>query len=77
MGSISRNTRFMLLGVLVFLLFAVLIGSHISRRISNSLAVLCEEVDKVSRLELDSSQVVESRILEVVRIDEAVLSQTH
>jgi adenylate cyclase len=77
MGSISRNTRLMLLGVLGFLLIAVLIGSHISRRISSSLAELCEEVDKVSRLELDSSRVVESRILEVVRIDEAVRNMKH
>ncbi len=62
----------MLLGVLLFLLFAVLIGFRLARRISSSLAVLCEEVDKVSRLELDSSGVVESRILEVARIAESV-----
>lgn len=72
LGSISRNTRVMLLGVLLFLLFAVLVGFRIARGIASSLAVLCEEVDKVSRLELDSSAVVESRILEVARIDESV-----
>jgi len=72
LGSIRSNTQFMLLGVLLFLLFAVLIGFRLARSISSSLAILCEEVDKVSRLELDSSRVVESRILEVVRIDESV-----
>lgn len=72
MGSISRNTRLMLVGVLLFLLFAILIGFRIAQNISSSLAVLCAEVDKVSRLELDSTRVVESRILEVARIDEAV-----
>ncbi len=72
MGSISRNTGYMLLGVLLFLLFAVLVGFRVANSISSSLAVLCEEVDKVSRLELDSSTVVDSRILEVARIDESV-----
>lgn len=72
MGSIARNTRLMLLGVLLFLLFAVLVGFRVARGISSSLAILCDEVDKVSRLELDSNSIVESRILEVSRIDEAV-----
>lgn len=72
MGNISRNTRFMILGVLMFLSFALLLGSRLSQRISESIAVLCEEVDKVGRLDLDSSVVVESRILEVFRIAESV-----
>ncbi len=72
MGDISRNTRLMLLAVLLFLLVAVLVGFRIAKRISRSLAILCDEVDKVSRLELGSDTVVESRIQEVVRIGESV-----
>lgn len=72
MGPIGRNTAYMLLAVLLFLLFAVFIGFRVARRISSSLADLAEEVDKVGRLELDSSQTVESHILEVARIDDAV-----
>jgi len=77
MGDISRNTRYMFLGVLLFLIFAVLIVFRISQRISGSLAVLCEEVDKASKLQLDSNVVVDTNILEVSRIDEAVTNMKH
>lgn len=72
MGDIGRNTRFMLFGVLLFLVFAVWIVFRIAQRISGSLAVLSEEVDKVSKLQLDSTVVVDTSILEVARIDAAV-----
>lgn len=73
LGDISRNTRLMLLGVLLFLMVAVLIVWRMSQRISGSLALLSEEVDKVSRLELDSNVVIDTKILEVARIDAAVM----
>jgi adenylate cyclase len=73
LGDISRNTRLMLLGVMLFLVFAVLIVFRMSKRISGSLAILSDEVDKVSRLELESDVVVDTKILEVARIDEAVM----
>jgi adenylate cyclase len=73
LGDISRDTRLMLLGVLMFLMLAVLIVWRISQRISGSLALLSEEVDKVSRLELESNVVINTKILEVAKIDEAVM----
>ena len=73
LGDISRDTRLMLLGVLLFLIVSVLIVWRVSQRISGSLAILSEEVDKVSRLELESKVVIDTRILEVAKIDEAVM----
>ena len=73
LGDIGRDTRLMLLGVLLFLIVAVLIVWRVSQSISGSLAILSEEVDKVSRLELESKVVIDTRILEVAKIDEAVM----
>ena len=73
LGDISRDTRLMLLGALLFLMVAVLIVWRVSQRISGSLALLSEEVDKVSRLELESNVVIDTTILEVAKIDEAVM----
>jgi adenylate cyclase len=73
LGNISRDTRLMLLGVLLFLIVSLLIVWRVSQRISGSLAILSEEVDKVSRLELESEVVIDTRILEVAKIDEAVM----
>src|SRR5262249_34836325 len=72
MATIERNTSLMFLGVLVFLLCAILVGFAVARRISHSLTVLTDEVDKVANLQLDSETRVQSHILEVARIDDAV-----
>ncbi len=71
-GGVIRNTHFMILGVLLSMFFILLVGFRVSKRISISLAVLSDEVNKVSKLELDSSVLVNSNIQEIATIEDAV-----
>jgi adenylate cyclase len=74
LGAVKRNSLIVFAIIAVCFLLSVLIGILLSRRISHSLAKLATEVDKVSRLDLDSDAAIRSRISEVVKISDSVLN---
>ena len=74
LGAVKRNSMIVLAIIAVCFILSVMLGILLSRRISRSLSKLATEVDKVSRLELDSNEAVLSRISEVVKINDSVIN---
>ena len=72
LGIVKRNSMIVLAIIAVCFMLSVMVGILLSRRISRSLSKLATEVDKVSRLDLDSDEAVPSRISEVVKISDSV-----
>jgi adenylate cyclase len=72
MATINERSRYILAGIVLFTLVALGIGMAISKTMSRSLSSLAGEVAKVGRLDLASDGTVNSRLLEVHNIAEAV-----
>jgi len=72
LGIVKRNSMIVFAIIAACFLLSIMVGVLLSRRISRSLAKLATEVDKVSRLDLDSDEAIRSSISEVVEINNSV-----
>ncbi|MBS0352229.1 MAG: hypothetical protein JSR33_13795 [Proteobacteria bacterium] len=70
-GLITTQLKIILISLLI-LLFAILIIIYFSKRISNPINELSQEIDKVTNLYLSSKHRVNSSIVEIRRIDASV-----